>query len=313
MNLLSGFPGKIKKAQPAPHLHHYHQHKERLPFTRDSRRFVVKHSNTHHLLSLIHLQARATFPANAAFVIPLGFSLSVNLAHFGLRCLGNLHPHLMTSTSQQSTTSRSKPAPSATGAPTSNLANGSNLAAPGRTSLPSATDSSSFKPNASEPNKMSAAVGGAPSTHSHSESVNGRNPTIPAIPSVNGNVSLPDPTGKPSMTVTPVGTTSFTANGVASAAPQNKPGIQFGSMGMANANSPAMGTPSLAHQNSSNLGVTQLNPGAASPSGSPSPIPQPAVVSGGRPPSSFQGQGNGYTFGQMPTPADPSDPSVRKV
>ncbi|KAI1614951.1 translation initiation factor eIF-4F [Exophiala viscosa] len=212
----------------------------------------------------------------------------------------------MTSSPPQSTTSRSKPAASATGAQSSNLANGSNLAAQGRNSLPSATSPSSFKPNASEPNKMSAAVGGAPPTHNHSESMNGRNPTIPAIPSVNGNVSLPDSTSKPSMTVTPAGATT---NGGASSGPQNKPGIQFGSIGMANANSPAMGTPSLALQNSSNLSVAGLNPGATSPSNSPSPIPQPAVVSGGRPPSSFQGQGNGYTFGQMPTPADPSDPS----
>ena len=158
---------------------------------------------------------------------------------------------------------------------------------------------------------MSAAVGGAPPTHGHSDSVNGRNPTIPAIPSVNGNVSLPDHTRKPSMTVTPAGATGFTANGAAPGGSQNKPGIQFGSMGVANpAGSPAIGTPpSLAHPNAANLSVSQLNPRATSPSNSPSPIPQPVSVSGGRPPSGFQGQGNGYTFGQMPV--DPNDPTVR--
>ncbi|KAJ9612925.1 hypothetical protein H2200_002866 [Cladophialophora chaetospira] len=156
---------------------------------------------------------------------------------------------------------------------------------------------------------MSAAVGGAPPTHGHSDSLNGRNPTIPAIPSVNGNVSLPDHTRKPSMTVTPAGATGFATNGGAPSGPQNKPAIQFGALGMHNsAGSPAMGTPpSLAHQNSANLSVSQLNPRASSPSNSPSPIPQPASVSGGRPPQGFGGPGNGYTFGQMP--GDPGDMS----
>ncbi|EXJ55108.1 translation initiation factor 4G [Cladophialophora yegresii CBS 114405] len=155
---------------------------------------------------------------------------------------------------------------------------------------------------------MSAAVGGAPPAHGHSDSVNGRNPTIPAIPTVNGGVSLPDHSRKPSMTVTPAGVTGFAANGGAPGGPQNKPAIQFGAMGMQNpAGSPAMGTPpSLAHQNSANLSVGQLNPRATSPSNSPSPIPQPASVSGGRPPQGFNGQGHAYTFGQT----DHNDPSA---
>ena len=217
----------------------------------------------------------------------------------------------MTSTPEKPSTSRSKPAPASTaGAKPTSFALGSNLAAQGRTSFPSATNPLSSKPNASELNNMSAAVGGAPPTHGHSDSVNGRNSTISAIPSVNGNVSLPDHTRKPSMTVTPAGATGFTANGAAPGGSQTKPGIQFGSIGVANpTGSPAMGTPpSLAHPNA-NLSVSQLNPRATSPSNSPSPIPQPVAVSGGRPPSSFQGQGNGYTFGQMPV--DPNDPSVR--
>lgn len=217
----------------------------------------------------------------------------------------------MTSTPLQSSATRSKPASSsAAGAQPpnfSNFATGSNLAAPGRSSLPhAAKQSSSSSPNASEPNNMSAAVGGAPPTHGHSESVNGRNPTIPAIPSVNGSVSLPDHTRKPSMTVTPAGATGFTASG---RGPQNKPGIQFGSLDGPNpTGSPAMGTPpALAHENTSNLSVNQTNPRASSPSSSPSPIPQVASVSGGRPPSSFQGQANGLSFGQL----DPNDPNVR--
>ncbi|EXJ92228.1 translation initiation factor 4G [Capronia epimyces CBS 606.96] len=215
----------------------------------------------------------------------------------------------MTSTPQQSSATRSKPpAASAAGAQRPPSATGSNLAAQGRTSFPpTAKHPSSSTPNASEPNNMSAAVGGAPPTHGHSESVNGRNPTIPAIPSVNGSVSLPDHTRKHSMTVTPAGATGFTASGRGPAGSQNKPGIQFGSLdGPHPASSPAAGTPpSLAHENTSNLSVNQGNPRATSPSSSPSPIPQMASVSGGRPPSSFQGQANGLSFGQL----DPNDPS----
>ncbi|OQV05622.1 hypothetical protein CLAIMM_10331 isoform 4 [Cladophialophora immunda] len=219
----------------------------------------------------------------------------------------------MTSNPQQSSSTRSKPSFAAAVGPqqptASHFATGSNLANQGRTSFPSASKPPST-PNASEPTNMSAAVGGAPPAHGHSDSVNGRNPTIPAIPSVNGSVSLPDHTRKPSMTVTPAGATGFAANGGGPGGTQNKTGnIQFGSLGVANpAGSPAMGTPpSLAHQNSANLSVSQLNPRATSPSNSPSPIPQPASVSGGRPPTGFQGQGNGYTFGTLS--GDQNDPS----
>lgn len=202
----------------------------------------------------------------------------------------------MTSTSQRSSSSRAKqPQPPATG---------SNLANQGRTSFPPASKPFPSTPNASEPNNMSAAVGGAPPTHGHSDSVNGRPPTIPAIPSVNGTVAVPDHLRKPSNAPASGGATGFTANGGAQAGSQNK--IQFGSLPTGNNNAaPAVGTP---HQNTSNLSVNQLNPRVPSPSNSPSPIPQPASVSGGRPPTTFQGQGNGYQFGQMP--GDPSDPSV---
>ncbi|KEF54176.1 translation initiation factor 4G [Exophiala aquamarina CBS 119918] len=151
---------------------------------------------------------------------------------------------------------------------------------------------------------MSAAVGGAPPAHGHSDSVNGRPPTIPAIPSVNGAVAVPDHLRKPSNAAPSGGAAGYTPNGGAQPGAQTK--IQFGSLPTGNNNaSPAVGTP---HQNNANLSVNQLNPRVPSPSNSPSPIPQPASVSGGRPPSTFQGQGNGYQFGQMP--GDPSDPSV---
>ena len=154
---------------------------------------------------------------------------------------------------------------------------------------------------------MSSAVGGAPPSHHPSDSLNGRNPTIPAIPAVNGN-SI-DHSRKPSMTVTPAGTTGFTPNGGALGGRQNKPDVQFGSVN-ASAASPALGTtpPTLAHQNSSSLGVNQINHRVNSPIPSPSPIPQPANPSGGRPPSTFGSQGNGLVFGQQG--GEQGDPSV---
>jgi translation initiation factor 4G len=215
----------------------------------------------------------------------------------------------MTSGSHTSSTSRANTSFDASSANKIAPATGSDLAASGQTSFPPATKSPSSSANASGPANMSAAVGGAPPTHGHSDSMNGKNTTIPAIPSVtNGNVSLPDHTRKPSMTVTPAGATTYNTNGGAPSGPQNKPGIQFGSIGMANpASSPGMGTPpTMNTQNSANLGVQQLNPRTTSPSNSPSPIPQPASVSGGGLPQGLSGQGNGFTFGRI----DQNDPSV---
>ena len=146
---------------------------------------------------------------------------------------------------------------------------------------------------------MSTANGAAP------DGVSSKNNTVPAIPSpaLNGNNSF-DHSRKPSMTVTPAGVTGFPANG-GPVGGSKVSGIQFGS---ANAGaSPALGTPSLARQSSNNLGAN-LNPRMSSPQNSPSPIPQPASVSGGRPPSSFQGSGNGLSFGQLSS--DPNDPNV---
>lgn len=99
----------------------------------------------------------------------------------------------------------------------------------------------------------------------------------------------------PSMTVTPAGTTSYNQQ------PQNKANVQFGSLnnGGNSASSPAMSTPQPVHTQNNSLGVNNLAPRMPSPSNSPSPIPQPVQVSGGRPPSEFNGAGKNMSFGQF--------------
>jgi translation initiation factor 4G len=159
-------------------------------------------------------------------------------------------------------------------------------------------------PNASESFNMASAVGIPPAQHGHSDSVNGRNITTPAIPSMNGNNG--DHARKPSMTVTPAGAT---VNGGAVGGAQNKAtGIQFGSV---NAAGSAMGTPTAPANHHPNLSATSLNPRLESPHNSPSPIPQPATASGGpHPPSTIQAQGMpGMSFGNA-IGQEGSDPNV---
>ena len=169
------------------------------------------------------------------------------------------------------------------------------VTAPGQVSYASATKKNAT-PNASESSNMASAVGIPPAQHGHSDSVNGRNITTPAIPSVGTSAGINgnniEHARKPSMTVTPAGAT---VNGGAVGGPQNKTtGIQFGSV---NAGGSAMGTPTAPANHASSLSAT-LNPRTDSPHNSPSPIPQPAAPSGGRPPSTIQAQGiNNLSFG----------------
>ena len=155
---------------------------------------------------------------------------------------------------------------------------------------------------------------GAGSVHGRSESippVNGRPNVTPAVPSlttptiVNGNNGInslsthTDHSRKPSATISASGTSGRMPNGgpaVGKQAVGN--GIQFGSLNSG-------GSPAIVHsqphypQSSNSLAVNSLsNPRITSPQTSPSPIPQPPV-SGGRPPSSLQGQGNGLSFGSL--------------
>jgi translation initiation factor 4G len=107
-----------------------------------------------------------------------------------------------------------------------------------------------------------------------------------------------DHSRKPSVTISSAGTTGYIPNGgPAGGVPSRTNNIQFGAL---NQGSPAMGGPAmLAGQPQLGLGVAQPgNPRITSPSTSPSPIPQPAS-SGGRPPSTYQTQGNAPNFGSF--------------
>ncbi|KAL9115133.1 MAG: hypothetical protein Q9227_000927 [Pyrenula ochraceoflavens] len=168
----------------------------------------------------------------------------------------------------------------------------------------------SSPPNASDPTTANMAV--APpvqlNTPTSDSPANGKSQTVPAVPSVSGgptivNGSNPTPQDhnrKPSFQVSSATPGGIAQNGGAT----NK--IQFGDLG--SGNSPAPSNPAvLATQSNSSLSVNQpYNARSSSPANTPSPIPQPAV-SGGRPPSSLQGQVNTPNFGSFG--GDSNDPN----
>ncbi|KAL8649535.1 MAG: hypothetical protein Q9210_004342 [Variospora velana] len=160
-----------------------------------------------------------------------------------------------------------------------------------------------------------------PGQHGKSDSLslNGKGAITPAVPAVggaptivNGNTSTNTSSGpgdhgrKASITITPAGASGYLPNGgQVGGKPAGGKDIQFG-------NFDKDGSPALANavpqppQSSSSLAVNPpQNPRITSPAVSPSPIPQPAA-SGGRPPSSFQGQTNGMSFGSMHVGDDPN-------
>ena len=182
-------------------------------------------------------------------------------------------------------------------------------AVPEQPSYTFATKESS-SPNASRPKSAIMANGGSAAVQMNNPdpTANGKSTITPAVPAlggaptiVNGNNVLNAP-GSSEHSRNP----SFTVSNGASSGPQAKANnIQFGSMNTGS--SPAPAGPANPSPNS--LGVTaQMNPRQTSPQTSPSPIPQPAAASGGRPPSSLQGQGNGLSFGSIG--GDSNDPSV---
>ncbi|KAL8673120.1 MAG: hypothetical protein Q9168_002452 [Polycauliona sp. 1 TL-2023] len=195
-------------------------------------------------------------------------------------------------------------------------------APPPARSYASATKKNSSPAPATNPSASSAAGGPGPAQHGKAESVstvNGKGPITPAVPAVggaptivNGNTSAIPPSApadhgrKASITITPAGTSGYLPNGdQLGAKPAGGNAIKWGTLN-------ADGSPALANaipqppQSTNALAVNPpTNPRVTSPAASPSPIPQPPA-SGGRPPSAFQGQTNGMSFGSMPTGDDPN-------
>ena len=163
------------------------------------------------------------------------------------------------------------------------------------------------------------AVGGSQPVQQHVKStsispVNGKNSIPPAVPSVapaivnsssiaNGSAVQADHSRKSSVTIS--SSQGYMPNGGASGS-NNRASITFGSMN-------AGGSPAIANsvphnpQNTSLSTPPASNPRIISPAQSPSPIPTPAA-SGGRPPSSLQGQGMALNFGS--TGGDSNDQNV---
>ncbi|KAF7717339.1 Eukaryotic translation initiation factor 4G1, eIF4E-binding domain-containing protein [Penicillium ucsense] len=104
-----------------------------------------------------------------------------------------------------------------------------------------------------------------------------------------------DHSRKPSVTITSAGASGYIPNGGAASRPNS---LQFGFANQQS--SPNMGNPAVlaSSQPQSGLGAPATNPRVTSPQTSPSPIPQPAS-SGGRPPSTYQAQGNVPNFGSF--------------
>ena len=173
----------------------------------------------------------------------------------------------------------------------------------------------SFSPSSTSGNSLPPVTGGslAPGQNGKADSVsqmNGKVAIPPAIPSlssaatVNGNnsVSLPmgqnDHSRKPSVTISAAGASGYIPNGNQVVGKPGGNGIQFGSIN-ANASPIASHSVPQVNQPPNSLSVnSSSNPRITSPQTSPSPIPQPPA-SGGKPPSSFQGQGNGLSFGSL--------------
>ena len=171
----------------------------------------------------------------------------------------------------------------------------------------------SFTPPSSIANPSGPVGGVAPAQHGKSDNVspvNGRNPIVPAVPTVdppatvngantgmNSTSAISDHSRKPSVTISATGASGYMPNGgpVAKPAGNNRP--QFGTFNPDGSPAMAHATPQTSHTSNS-LAVSSINPRITSPTSSPSPIPQPPA-SGGRPPSTFQGQGNNLNFGSI--------------
>ena len=148
-----------------------------------------------------------------------------------------------------------------------------------------------------------------PAGRSDASPVNGRGAIPPAVPAVgvapnnvNGAPQRSGPASlhnrKQSLTINATGASGFLPNGSpVTGKPPGGANIMFGSMEPNASPNAAKATPAMTIPDQpSSLGTpaSQFIP----PTASPEPIPQPPA-SGGRPPSSLQGQGNQLNFGSM--------------
>ncbi|MCJ1472737.1 hypothetical protein MMC13_001386 [Lambiella insularis] len=159
-------------------------------------------------------------------------------------------------------------------------------------------------------NTVAATQAAAGAQHHKTEisgSVNGKSTIPPAVPTlgtptiVNGNNAMNISTGqgdhnrKSSVTISAQGASGQMPNGgPAAGKPVIGNNIHFGSTSPVIVHS----LPQSMHSANSLAVSAPSNPRITSPANSPSPIPQPPA-SGGRPPSSLQGQSNVPIFGQL--------------
>ena len=169
-------------------------------------------------------------------------------------------------------------------------------------------------------NPVSAAGVAGPTQHGKSSSispVNGKTPITPAVPAMgaptlpNGYTTSSSTSGpvdhgrKASITITQAGTSGYLPNGgPAGGKPAGGNNIQFGNFNPDGSPAMAKAIPQPSQAMNSLAVIPPQDPRIISPVPSPSPIPQPAA-SGGRPPSSLQGQTNGMSFGSLPIGEDP--------
>lgn len=227
----------------------------------------------------------------------------------------------MTSISQQVLPPQASSNASQTAAqalPPSGPTSGKSLPTPaGAASAPSRSHATAhkkqFSPTSASPIVPLSGGAGGPATthHGKTDSLNGKSAIPPAVPAVaaptivNGNTSvahtpnIEDHGRKPSFTINATGAPSYLSNGgPMTGKPTGGSSIQFGQINSTGSQPLTSSTPQPI-QSSNTLAVqTPSNPRIASPQTSPSPIPQPPA-SGGRPPSGFQGQGNGPNFGSL--------------
>ena len=152
-----------------------------------------------------------------------------------------------------------------------------------------------------------------PAKSSVNPQLNGRVSIHPAVPATNSPTIIGDQQAsasapaaedfgrRQSVTISASGTQGYTPNGVSNVGKTStSSNIQFGSMAT-NASPQMTGSSPQLNPSSDPIAIQNSpNPRLTSPQPSPSPIPQPLVTSGGKPPSALHGHNNSVnslTFG----------------